>query len=103
MSNPNQEMSLERLHALLDSYGANVARFPASEREQAAALLARSEAAQKVWREAQELDGLLAEKPASLTPSAALMQRLGAIPAREQSTSNVKVGGSAREQNVLHL
>jgi hypothetical protein len=82
-------MSVARLQALVDSYGANLARIPEAERARVETLLAQSEEAMRIWREAAQLDNLLDDKPASLAPSPALMQRLQDIPVRAARGSNV--------------
>jgi|GEM_PF-6158221 len=90
MSNQiNQEMSLSRLSTLVDSYGAHLSRMPEGERGQVETLLSRSREAQALWQAAAQLDALLDEEPATLTPSAALMQRLQAIPAEEGQLAQV--------------
>jgi hypothetical protein len=95
-----QEMSLERLRALVDSYGGNLARIPDAERVRVKEFLERSELARELWQEAAQLDDLLAAPPATLAPSAALMQRLRAIPGGEPWVGR----DPAREQdNVVHL
>jgi hypothetical protein len=74
-------MTHARLRELLDSYGAAPERWPAAEREAAQALLANDADAQRLQREAAELDGLLDVVPAH-PPSAALRARVAEIPAR---------------------
>ncbi len=67
MSDPNTpdhphgppEMSLERLRAILDSYGARPERWPAAERTAAVLLLDSSEQARRAHAEAMRLDIVL--------------------------------------------
>ena len=68
-------MSLARLRALLEAYGANPDRWPAEERSAALALLAQSPEAQG-WRDASaHLDALLDQAPTH-EGSAALIERI---------------------------
>jgi hypothetical protein len=68
-------MSLERLRALLDSYGADPDRWPPEERAAALALLEQSPQAQR-WRDASgNLDALLNRAPA-FEVSANLIDRI---------------------------
>ncbi len=75
-------MSLARLQAMLEAYGAQPERWPADERDAARALLARSPQAQR-WREVSaQLDAVLDLAPAD-APSPALLERiLAAVPRR---------------------
>jgi hypothetical protein len=59
------EMTMERLTALLDAYGASPARWPEEEREAAEAMIASSDTAREAFAEAARLDALLdqAEPP----------------------------------------
>ena len=66
-----EKMTLERLRAVIESYGTSTARWPAAERETAAALLAESAAARALVTEAAPLDALLDAVPA-VTPTAAM-------------------------------
>ncbi|MFT3926123.1 MAG: hypothetical protein QM778_26500 [Myxococcales bacterium] len=86
-----RKISLERLRALVDSYGANLERIPESERAAVQALLASSETANAAWREAAELDALLADEPQALMPSPRLERRLRSIPEREAQRGQVVV------------
>jgi hypothetical protein len=68
-------MSLERLRALLDAYGANPDRWPAEERASALALLEQSPQAQR-WRDASaSVDALLDHAP-GFEGSATLIDRI---------------------------
>lgn len=68
-------MSLARLRALLEAYGANPDHWPPEERDAALSLLAQSPEAQR-WREASaRLDGLLGHSPAH-EGSPALLERI---------------------------
>ena len=66
-----EKMTLERLRAVIESYGTSTARWPAEERETAAALLAESAAARALMTAAAPLDALLDVVPA-VTPTAAM-------------------------------
>lgn len=79
------QMSLARLRALLDAYGANPDRWPPEERDAGRTLLAQSPQAQ-LWRDASaQLDALLDLAPAA-TASPALVERiLAAAPQGESA------------------
>lgn len=68
-------MTLERLEAILDAYGAEPARWPQAERGAAEDLLARSVDARALASEARQLDMLLNAAPLH-EPSEALVARL---------------------------
>jgi len=65
------KMTLERLRAVIESYGTSPPRWPAAEREAAAALLAESAAARVLVTEAASLDELLDAAPA-IAPTPAM-------------------------------
>jgi anti-sigma-K factor RskA len=71
-----QSMSEQRFAELAGSYGAAIARWPASEREAAGALLRHSAQARAVLDDARELDAAFAQVPAPDAPSADLRRRL---------------------------
>lgn len=72
---PTSTMSLERLRALLDAYGANPDRWPPEERATAIALLEQSPQAQR-WRDASaRVDALLDHAP-EVEVSATLINRI---------------------------
>ena len=76
-------MKAERLHELADAYGADLRRWPASERAFAESLLAADPSLKAVLDEAATLDALLNAAPAPV-PSAALTARiLAAAPKRK--------------------
>lgn len=76
-------MKAERLHELADAYGADLRRWPASERAFAESLLAADPSLKAVLDEAATLDALLNAAPAPV-PSAALTARLlAAAPQRK--------------------
>ncbi|MDE1173891.1 MAG: hypothetical protein PW790_09500 [Parvibaculaceae bacterium] len=81
-------MTMERLEALLDAYGASPARWPGAERPAAEDLVARSQEARLRVDEARHLDLLLAEAPLE-APSAALTARLLAARPRQIAASPV--------------
>jgi len=66
-----EKMTLERLRAVIESYGTSPPRWPAAEREAAAALLAESAAARALMTDAAPLDELLDAVPA-VAPTAAM-------------------------------
>ena len=73
--NHSSTMSLERLRALLDAYGANPERWPPEEREAALALVEQSPQAQH-WRDASaRVDALLDHAP-GIEVSATLIDRI---------------------------
>ena len=71
-------MKAERLHELADAYGADLRRWPASERAFAESLLAADPSLKAVLDEAATLDALLNAAPAPV-PSAALTARVLAV------------------------
>jgi len=74
-------MTMERLQFLLDAYGANRERWPEAERDSASALLAASEEARALVRDAARLDALL-DFVSAPDPSPALIERaLASAPA----------------------
>jgi hypothetical protein len=76
-------MTVVRLHALLDAYGADPARWPAAEREAALGLLARSPEARAYRDAAARLDAALDAAPPADAPSADVVARvLRAAPRR---------------------
>ena len=68
-------MTPMRFETLLQSYGAVRAHWPAEDRAALDAVLAESSAARAAWRNAEQLDALLASAQAP-APSAALVQRV---------------------------
>ena len=68
-------MTSSRLHAILDAYGADPARWPAGERDAALALLARSPEARRQHDAAARLDAALDVSPVEV-PSPALAARV---------------------------
>ncbi|MGE0116647.1 MAG: hypothetical protein AB7S71_20395 [Dongiaceae bacterium] len=66
-----ETMTSERLEAIVAVYGADPARWPAAERDAAASLLARSDAARALTAHAAALDAALDAVP-SLSPTPAL-------------------------------
>jgi anti-sigma-K factor RskA len=76
-----EKMTLERLRAVIESYGTSTARWPAEERETAAALLAESAAARALVTAAAPLDALLDAVPA-VTPTTAMRAAILAMAPR---------------------
>ena len=80
-------MKAERLHELADAYGADLRRWPASERAFAESLIAADPSLKAVLVEAAAVDALLDAAP-TLAPSAALTTRvLAAAPKAESPKS----------------
>jgi hypothetical protein len=71
-----QPMDERRFAALADSYGAAIARWPATEQAAARALLRRSPSLQARLAAADELDRRLAELPPPAAPAPALRRRI---------------------------
>ena len=76
-----EKMTLERLRAVIESYGTSPPRWPETERAAAAALLAESAAARALVTEAAPLDALLDVVPA-VTPTAAMRAAILALAPR---------------------
>jgi anti-sigma-K factor RskA len=74
------KMTLERLRAVIEAYGTGTARWPAAEREPAAALVAESAAARALLAEAALLDELLDAVPAVAPTPAMRAAILAAAP-----------------------
>ena len=70
MSKTSNRSELDRLRTVLDAHGANPARWPASDAARLAALAQADPAAQRMLREAEALDRVLAAAPASSSPGA---------------------------------
>jgi hypothetical protein len=80
MKNPNSphldaDMTLDRVHAILDAYGANPARWPEAERIRVEQFLRNNADAAAVLMAAQELDNAL-DVSDMAAPSAGLQDRL---------------------------
>lgn len=71
----DMNMTMGRVAALIDAYGASPERWPEAERQQALALLAQSAAARELLHQARELDLLLDAAPVA-PPSRALEDRI---------------------------
>ena len=76
-----ERMTLERLRAVIEAYGASAVRWPVAEREAAAALLAESAAARALVTEAAPLDALLDAVPA-VAPTPAMRAAILALAPR---------------------
>lgn len=84
-------MNLDRLHALLDAYGADSQRWPEHERDAALALLEQSAAAQTARQHAAALDAALDDAPLA-PPSPMLADRiLATAPTAANKAANVTV------------
>ncbi len=77
-------MKAERLHELADAYGADLRRWPASERAFAESLIAADPSLKAVLDEAAAMDALLDAAPRPV-PSAALTARILAAAPRANS------------------
>ncbi len=75
-----EKMTIERLRAVIDSYGTSAVRWPEAEREAAAALLAESAAARALVTEAATLDEMLDAVPAVAPTGAMRAAILAAAP-----------------------
>jgi len=78
------KMTLERLRTVIEAYGTGTARWPAAEREPAAALVAESAAARALLAEAAPLDELLDAVPA-VAPTPAMRAAILAAAPRAKS------------------
>src|SRR5260221_3806375 len=78
---PRAPMTLARLRALLDAYGARVERWPDDERESALALLAASVDAQAECAAAARIDALLDTIPAPQPSDDLIRRALAGAPA----------------------
>ena len=79
MKQDPKEMQSERFRALAMAYGANIARWPAAERQAAEAFLARSPDAARWLDEQRQLDDRL-DSVDRAEPSAELLRRVAEIP-----------------------
>ena len=77
-------MKAERLHELADAYGADLRRWPASERAFAESLIAADPSLKAVLDQAAALDALLDAAPKPV-PSSALIARILAAAPRAKS------------------
>ena len=73
-------MKAERLHELADAYGADLRRWPASERAFAESLIAADPSLKAVLDEAAALDALLDAAPKPVPSSAMIARILAAAP-----------------------
>ncbi|MGE0764919.1 MAG: hypothetical protein AB7L90_00495 [Hyphomicrobiaceae bacterium] len=64
MNRQNQKLTLDRLESLLDAYGGDLSRLPDGLAPQVRALIGSSNAARRLYQEAQALDRLLAKASA---------------------------------------
>lgn len=78
-------MKAERLHELADAYGADLRRWPASERAFAESLIAADPSLKAVLDQAAALDALLDAAPEPV-PSAALTARILSAAPRAKSS-----------------
>jgi hypothetical protein len=85
MPNARPTITLDRLGALLEAYGAAPERWPDAERDDARRLVEESAAARTLWEDAAHLDGLLDAVPAA-QPSPELVVRVLAAAPRRRPT-----------------
>ena len=83
--NKSERLTLSRLEAIIDAYGAAPDAWPPAEREAALALLEQSPRAQLRLEEAAALDSLLAAAP-TMEPSADLRRRVLAAAPRPRAS-----------------
>lgn len=79
----SQDMTPERLEAILSAYGAQPARWPEEEREACEALIARSERARAALAEAAHLDRLLDAAPPAPAADALAARLRDLMPERD--------------------
>ncbi len=84
-------MTLERLRAILDAYGAARARWPAAERRAAQHLLAENKDARGLFAEAREFDRLL-DGVIAPPPTAGLTGRVLSLPGQNEGAKQNKGG-----------
>lgn len=85
--NDTKKMILARFRTIVDAYGADAALWPASERNQAKALLMKNLAAQKIRDGGARLDDTLNVLPTPEAADAALMKRIATIPHMERKSA----------------
>jgi hypothetical protein len=73
-------MTLERLEALLDAYGAAAERWPEVERDAARRMIESSAEARRMWEDAAALDRLLDSLPDGLSSAGLASEVLAAAP-----------------------
>ena len=94
MTTRSKNLSAQRVKALLESYGHNMARFPEDEREAAADLIAQTPELAELAAHTQHLDRLL-DASVIQEPSADLMRRVAEVPLRyPRSTHDTSMLGT---------
>jgi hypothetical protein len=84
-------MDLDRFTRLLATHGADLARWPADERDAASRLLGVSPDARAAWSEAARLEALFARDRPAVEPArrnaiaTAALRRIRALPARDEA------------------
>jgi hypothetical protein len=100
MSNPSQTMTVTvtELEAIVDTYGADQARWPAAVCAAARDLLATSAEARRIMAEAQALDALLNHAPTiTVSREWALAERIMAAAARQPTTPSLTSRSTSAE------
>ena len=82
-------MDRERLQQLIESYGADLARWPEEERPEASALLEAEPSLRTLLEEHNELDELLSLDP-DASPTAELRRAVAEIPIRHPQATGLK-------------
>ena len=96
-------MDIDRFQAILDAYGATAARWPAAERDAAAALAANDPRARALLSEAAALDRWLDTEPLA-APTPGLAGRISAtFPARAAGQPPASVAGLTRFWRALWI
>ena len=82
-------MTIERLKALAEAYGADLRRWPASERPFAESLVATDPAARAALEEAAAMDVLLDASPPPTPPAALAARILAAAPKAREARAHL--------------
>lgn len=90
MSGTDRLITLDRLQAMLDAYGAEPDRWPAEQRAGAVALIESSDEARAMFEEAAALDGVLDRMPVpSVSPAHMRRMRHLTMPSRRARAADV--------------
>jgi hypothetical protein len=100
MTDPSGQTELTRLREVLETYGADRSRWPATERLSLAPFIAASEAARRLIAEFQTLDRLVAQAtPRAEVAALSLTERIVAAAERERNQANIEV---AKTSTLTH-